>query len=501
MQTEKIKKLLLVISSIALCCILAGSWIIEKEKTKTMGYTDPEKFSGIFVPADENDGLDFDVKGYLAGSGVYIFLPCTADISHVVFYSTDADGNYLQRFVADFSSSDTEIAGIHVTAMQSKLPSVSIEISENAPSLDDLEASENHSVKTYASMELVSLTDEKYVSKIEMRGRGNISWLEDKKSYQIKTSKALNLLNMGSAKEWILLANAADYSLLRNEVFLGMAADMGLEYTPEIQETDLFINGEYRGTYSLCTKVEKGINRVNIGKEDYLYRIGMDPDKYSFLIPGTGEEPEYGELRDVKDEGTISESETYLINILNEMYDPESDLDNIDLTSFAKYYWLQEFSKTTDPTGRSVYFYWIKNENKMYMGPAWDYDRSAGTISMPLTGYDYLWPDGYTARYEDYYVPLFKNKKFTEAVKDVYFNGGVREAFQKASEELPYRIANISESAKMNFIRWPGQPDDIDNKVAYAYGDTSYDSQTAWLSDWISMRSEWISSEMEGEGD
>ena len=41
---------------------------------------------------------------------------------------------------------------------------------------------------------------------VEIRGRGNLSWIQPKKSYQIKLDKSVDLLGLGKAKKWVLLA-------------------------------------------------------------------------------------------------------------------------------------------------------------------------------------------------------------------------------------------------------------------------------------------------------
>ncbi|XME01538.1 CotH kinase family protein [Lachnospiraceae bacterium C1.1] len=470
---------------------------------KTKFNTEVDEFSGIVVRAKENPGMYFDVEAYMKEDEAYIFLPETADESELIFYLTDEDGALLKRVQHDFTEADMEICGINVTVMKSDLPSINLGIYDEYPALEDVEADKDHNVSTKAYFEMDDYEGNIIDGVVKMRGRGNTSWKEDKKSYQIKFEKSTDLLNMGEAKTWVLLANAGDFSLLRNEVFLNLAADMGMPYTAEIKEVNLFINGEYRGVYSLAEKVENAKNRVELGDGDYLYRIGMDADGFSFLAylnedaEGEGNFKKlYGELRDVRGSEKIKRSEQYLIDAMEQLYDSKSDLSLLDVESVAKYYWLQEFSKTTDPTGRSVYLYWISSEGKMYMGPAWDYDRTAGIIEMPFLEEDYLWPTGWTARARDYYPALLKNETFLEVMKDVYENG-VKEAFEKAADEVADRAYNIEYDAEMNFIRWDVLEEEESNKVAEVYGDNSWDSQIEWLEDWLTMRCDWIEEEME----
>ena len=491
--------ILLALSVLASIVIISAAALYKSRPLKTLGYTDREELAGILVPEEENPGLFFDTKGYIAGSGVYIFLPCTADMSHLVFYSLDQEGNCLQRFENDFQKSSFNIEGVDIFCLQSDLPSVNISISPGSPSLEEVEASEDHSVSTRGAFELRTPEGGIIEEGMSLRGRGNTSWTEDKKSYQVELTKPKDILSMGKGEKWVFLANASDHSLLRNEVFLSLARDMELEYTPELRQTDLFINGEYRGAYSLCTKVEIGKNRVDLKENDFLYRIGVDHDNFSFFLhddesrKGTEESSRiYGEIRDCKDQKTIERGAPYLIDAVDKLYDPSSDLSGIDLPSLAGFYWLQEFSKTTDPALRSVYMYRRSDEDMMYMGPPWDYDRTAGIIEMPFREEDYIWPEGWTAREQSYFRSLFQNPVFLEAVDSAYRDMDLSTLFHRTAEELPERVEKISNSAEMNFIRWNVLNQEENNKVSYAFGDTSYESHVKWLSDWLRMRADWI---------
>lgn len=504
MGKDKTRVILLLLAVITVSVLIfAAAAYFAHAPRKTLGYTDKEDFSGILVPGAENEGLFFDLEGFVSGSGVFIFLPSSVNGSKLVFYSTDKEGTLLERFEHDFNEGPFEIQGVPVNMMQSGLPSVELSISPTSPGLSEIEASDDHDLSTRGRATFTDLDGLPVTEGMTLRGRGNTSWQEDKKSYQVSLARPKDVFGMGLGEDWVLLSNAADHSLLRNEVFLSLAEDLELEFTPKLREVDLFIDGEYRGVYSLATRVETGKYRVDIGKNDYLYRIGVDKDQYTFLLFDDPEkkdrkeyQPVYGELRDTRDRVRIERSIPFVKTIIEEMYDENSDLTGCDLKSFARYYWLQEFSKTTDPALRSVYMYWRNDNQTMYMGPAWDYDRTAGIIEMPFREEDYLWPDGWTARTQDYYSRMIKNPVFIKAIEEEYRNGGVREAFMKVSEELPLRIENIRAGAAMNFIRWDISGIEENNKVASVYGDNSFESHIKWLTDWINLRIEWIEKEM-----
>ena len=56
-----------------------------------------------------------------------------------------------------------------------------------------------------------------------VKGRGNASWFADKKPYSLKLSQEANLLDMGKAREWILLADADNPVNIRNKIVYDFA--------------------------------------------------------------------------------------------------------------------------------------------------------------------------------------------------------------------------------------------------------------------------------------
>lgn len=99
-----------------------------------------------------------------------------------------------------------------------------------------------------------------------IKGRGNASWsMTEKKSYRLKLDEKASVLGITPDKDWVLVSNYFDKSLIRNAVAHRMAAQMEyLYYTPTHIMVDLFINGEYRGVYSICDKIEVSKRKINI---------------------------------------------------------------------------------------------------------------------------------------------------------------------------------------------------------------------------------------------
>lgn len=79
-----------------------------------------------------------------------------------------------------------------------------------------------------------ALSDTEELQLDYVRGRGNITWIADKKPYKIKLSKKAELLGMGKNKHWALIANRYDGSMLRNRIISYISEQLGFEYTPKM---------------------------------------------------------------------------------------------------------------------------------------------------------------------------------------------------------------------------------------------------------------------------
>ena len=102
-----------------------------------------------------------------------------------------------------------------------------------------------------------------YDGVIKIKGRGNTSWNWPKKPYRIKLDKKTDLFGMGKNKNWVLLANYLDESLLRNTTASQISKELGLE-TMDSVWTDVILNGEYVGNYQLCEQIRIDSTRVDI---------------------------------------------------------------------------------------------------------------------------------------------------------------------------------------------------------------------------------------------
>ncbi|OJX87396.1 MAG: hypothetical protein BGP01_00820 [Paludibacter sp. 47-17] len=102
-----------------------------------------------------------------------------------------------------------------------------------------------------------------------VRGRGNSTWNMAKKPYRIKMAKKTKLLNLPAhEKDWVLLANHADKTLIRNAVAFKIGSLLGFEFTPSARFVDVVVNNQFMGNYMLTDQIERGDLRVRLEKLD-----------------------------------------------------------------------------------------------------------------------------------------------------------------------------------------------------------------------------------------
>ena len=123
-----------------------------------------------------------------------------------------------------------------------------------------------------------------YTGATEVKGRGNTSWSQSKKPFKLKLDSKANIFNMGKNKHWVLLANATEGSLMRNEMAYKLSAAWGMTYQDGTW-VDLVINGNYYGNYYLCEHIRIGTGRVEVADimdeadaaADAIYAAGVIP--------------------------------------------------------------------------------------------------------------------------------------------------------------------------------------------------------------------------------
>ena len=128
----------------------------------------------------------------------------------------------------------------------------------------------------------------------QVKVRGNWTTSYEKKPLRIKFAEKQPMLGLNGDKKfknWVLLAEYKDFSMLRDKAALDMAKDiLGKDgyYSSDCTLAEVEINGEYWGVYLLAEQQETNKNRVNVSKPEKDYTapdIGyfLEYDGYFFL--------------------------------------------------------------------------------------------------------------------------------------------------------------------------------------------------------------------------
>ncbi|MBQ8545617.1 MAG: CotH kinase family protein [Clostridia bacterium] len=245
----------------------------------------------------------------------------------------------------------------------------------------------------------------------QIRGRGNSTWNFENKPYKIKFNQKQELFGFGKSKDWVLLANYGDISLVRNYLAFQTAGNLSeLEASPDSQLVEVYVNGTYQGVYLLCEQIEANDYRVEVEKDaskvDTGYLIEMDEwkdGKYVVVNDNlsaklSDKQREYV-IKFPDDEEITEEHLAFIKDYLERAIaaaqgdDYSKVLELIDVKSFAQVYLVSEIYKCPD-VDFSSFFMYKDAGGKLVCGPVWDYDMSFGNVAHKgqyPQRHDYLW--------------------------------------------------------------------------------------------------------------
>lgn len=331
---------------------------------------------------------------------------------------------------------------------------------------------------------------------VEIRGRGNSSWNFPKKPYQIKFPEQTAVLGIPADRRWVLIPNYSDKTMLRNFLGFSLSQMTDLAWTPKGHFVELFLNGDYRGTYQLLQKVEETNNRVDIAEDaflleaDQIERLDDDDiyfwtDRQLFNIKEpklTANSSDYRYIRDY-----IREVEEVLYNE-NLIENGRTYQDYLAIESVVDWYLVNEIARNVDAIFYSSVYLHHERGGKLYLGPVWDFDLAFGNVDYS----DSRHPRGFRIKNSKWIEPLFNDPAFVNLVKQRYqhfynnkdkiINLIRRQAklLDRAQEENDRRWETIG------VYVWP-------NNVVL----NTYAAEVDYLVDWLDERMEWLAGAME----
>jgi len=391
-----------------------------------------------------------------------------------------------------------------------KIPEIHILTDEQAP----IETKEDY---VYGYLDMFSY-DQYNNSILELGGirtriklRGNSTLVMPKKPYKIKFDEKQNMLSEYAEKEWVLLANFADQTLVRNAVAYQMAHDLDMAFSPMVRFVDLYINNVYQGNYLLSDQIEVSSNRVNVEEKSpnidsgyliefdkRLYDEGLDvTEENFFLIEGI---PFVIKSPDIEEDYYSNDQYLFIESYMRTVYDTLRDKEDyslyIDEASFIDWFIVSEVMKNVDSGYSSVYFH--KDAGGLLkMGPVWDFDLSSGNyghLQVDLRG-----PLGwYTPRYDKnvFFMYLLEYDGFKAALKQRW-NEVYETVILQGLENVYIFADSIARSRSMNFDMWDiiGTYEDWFISPEILALDT-YEEQLYFLYNFLETRIAWLNQEI-----
>ena len=256
--------------------------------------------------------------------------------------------------------------------------------------------------------------------KIEMRGRGNSTWVLPKKPFRMKFSEKFSPIGLNHAKEksWTLLAQDMDKSLLRTHLAFeysralfdpqeGYHDSKAILFTPASQYINVYLtgdyydsstgktrymDGEYLGLYQMSDQLERATGRVAVEKLEEA--DGDNPDKITggYLIEADLHEGNHPtamkkirfSYKYPKDDDFHQSQYDYISDFLNkaeqalygpDFKDPQKGWRKyFDEKTLADFVIIKEFVGDMDGY-TSIYAYKRRGHDKLFFGPIWDCDK------------------------------------------------------------------------------------------------------------------------------
>lgn len=301
---------------------------------------------------------------------------------------------------------------------------------------------------------------------ITIKGRGNTTWTWKKKPYQIKFDEEVDLFNLGKAEKWVLLANYADETLIRNHIAFYLGKTMGMKYTNHGINIDLYVDGKYQGVYYLTPKIAINEASVNLKNND---GIIMELDENYFIDDDcyiSNSDDRYI-LKDIKNDKYLKQATTSFMNKINGLEKSFENKNwkvitkNIDIDSFAKYYIITNLTRNGDAYRSSFYMYMDGVNDTIHAGPIWDFDLAFSNMLLKKHNFKEVENNNminndsiiiYDKQTQIIYK-LLEFKEFQIIIRDIW-NKQVKDVLNGVLNEVDRQYDIVKSSAEKNIERW-----------------------------------------------
>ncbi|SKB04753.1 CotH protein [Aeromicrobium choanae] len=353
-----------------------------------------------------------------------------------------------------------------------------------------------------------------------------------KRPYTLELADPASVLGLPASRDWALLDEFADRSLLRTTSAMEIARRLGIDWVPRLVPANLEINGTPCGLYSFGELPTAQEGRADLADDDVLLLAdARDLEGPRFRTERGLQvhvvEPEAADPQDVAAEFQAVEDLLY-----DPAFPDNGYRDRIDVDSFVDWYLLNEVTKNLgSPLYDDVYFV-LRGDGTLAMGPPWDFSASQGNRRNGSWRLDH--PKGWWLQRSWYAIsddPAWRrafsptqvwNEReghyFNVLMSDPDFAGRVAQRWSEVSDDLSTigdfvdeRATVIADDAVDNFsppeVDGPGLPvaagalDDDPEVYVFANSDPAVDVREGWRNEvdllrrWLERRVAWLDGE------
>ncbi len=324
--------------------------------------------------------------------------------------------------------------------------------------------------------------------KLDIKVRGNSTADPSKRAYRLKfgkdekdkvTGKLIkthkhDLMGGGYAKRnWALLANCFDHSLIRNALTCELGKIIGMPFNPGYCFVDLVINGDYRGTYQVTDHPEVGSHRIDIDEDKDWYiefqgRSDMLDEPYLNIkdLPMFSiKNPDYTDAADADKLAALKVEMEDWVKQWKSGFSYDASITQSDTKGWRAYNdedqllkWFLETEITADYDGYMTIKAYRATDGKLFWGPVWDKDLAWDNYGDCTKTLGAALENASSIRYYVYNpgsgTAILSDPRFVKRVYETYnklVEDGLEQKLLDIVDQLQLRV---NQTQQLNFEKW-----------------------------------------------